>query len=78
MNRLLILMALILVACISGCKGAGVAGECASTSSIRCLTERKCSYDATKNCMVCQCAEAMLPPQNPLDQSGRLPDPGVR
>ena len=74
MNRLLILVMLLLVVILSSCKGAGVAGECAGTSSVQCLTERKCSYDSGRNCMVCQCADPGMP-RFPLDQDGRLPAP---
>jgi hypothetical protein len=73
MTRTLIL-AILLLLTLTSCKGAGVAGECASTSSIQCLTERKCSYDTGRNCMVCQCADGALM-LHPFNKDGRLPAP---
>ena len=73
-HNLLIAVLLLLLALLPACKGAGVAGECASTSSLTCLTERKCAYDSGKNCMVCQCSDGALQ-LHPFNKDGRLPAP---
>lgn len=75
MRHILLIAALFLLALLlTSCKGAGFAGECASTSSLQCLTERKCAYDTGKNCMVCQCSDGALQ-LHPFNKDGRLPAP---
>ena len=59
---------------LSSCKTIHTAGECPDTTSVKCLTERKCSLDISRNCMVCQCADPGMP-RYPFNQDNRLPGP---
>jgi len=49
------LMVIFLSFMATACRTVPVAGECAETSNIRCLTKKVCDYDNKRGCMKCMC-----------------------
>ena len=48
-----------------GCRTTPVAGECPDNSNVPCATNRSCSEDKQRGCMVCTCDPAMSPSERP-------------
>ena len=62
------------IACsFAGCATTPVAGECADTVDLRCMTRKVCSPDRTRGCMRCGC-EAALQPQVPTSTESLRPE----
>lgn len=50
---------------LGACRTVRQAGECEDARSVPCLTERVCSEDRVRGCMVCQCAPPFSRDQDP-------------
>jgi hypothetical protein len=56
--------ALLFLALLASCATAKVAGECAGSEELRCMTRKVCAFDRTRGCQTCACESALNPAWN--------------
>ena len=75
MRKIIILLVLLMF--VVGCRSIPIAGECPETVGISCLTGKKCSEDKKRGCMVCSCDTPVNPDEHGAREAqdrGRSPD----
>ncbi len=56
-----------LVGACAGLKPKPDATRCPESQGQVCLTAQECSFDRSRDCLVCQCSSAQHPPTRPPD-----------
>ena len=73
MHRIAIIIFALLLS--SACYTTRVAGECAESVNLKCLTKKICSEDKTRGCQVCTCEAAWISDPEQQDKVIRGKEP---
>jgi hypothetical protein len=57
---------LLVVLALAACTRTKIAGQCAESANLRCMTKKVCSWDQARGCQVCTC-EAAWDPDHHVD-----------
>jgi hypothetical protein len=72
-----IILLLVLLVFVIGCRSVPVAGECPDSVTMKCLAGKKCYEDKKRGCIMCRCDAPLIPTETEArdaQERGRSPD----